>query len=137
MKPAGLRSTWLGAVCWIALVVFAGEATAQQAPDAPPTSPPEKVYAVSGNPAATNFSVITNVQNGYIIDFRPRGDVFLSVLVTGLQSLVEIGAQGGSTLHNQPYGRSTVHQLGYRFILRPDVMPGAYPWPLEISVRAA
>jgi hypothetical protein len=88
-------------------------------------------------PAASNFSVITNTQEGYVIDFRPRSDVFRSVLVTGLQSPIEIGAQGGIAAQNVPHGRTTFHQLGYRFLLRPDLQPGSYPWPLEISVRAA
>jgi hypothetical protein len=88
-------------------------------------------------PAASNFSVITNAQDGFVIDFRPRSDVFRSVLVTGLQNPVEIGAQGGSAMNNVPHGRTTFHQLGYRFMLRPDLQPGSYPWPLEISVRSA
>jgi hypothetical protein len=87
--------------------------------------------------AASNFSVITNAQDGFVIDFRPRGDLFRSVFVTGLQSPVEIGAQGGSVTDNVPHGRITFHQLGYRFMLRPDLQPGSYPWPLEISVRSA
>jgi hypothetical protein len=86
-------------------------------------------------PAASNFSLVTNVQDGYIIDFRPRSDVFRSVLVTGLQSPIEIGVQGGSATHNASHGRTTFHQLGYRFMLRPDLQPGNYPWPLRISVR--
>jgi hypothetical protein len=88
-------------------------------------------------PAASNFSVITNTQDGFVIDFRPRSDVFRSVLVTGLQSPIEIGAQGGIAAQNVPHGRTTFHQLGYRFVLRPDLQPGSYLWPLEISVRAA
>jgi len=88
-------------------------------------------------PAASNFSVITNVQDGFVIDFRPRSDVFRSVLVTGLQNPIEIGAQGGTAMHNVPHGRTIFHQLGYRFMLRPDLQPGSYPWPLEISVRSA
>jgi hypothetical protein len=88
-------------------------------------------------PAASSFSVVTNVQDGFLIDFRPRSDVFSSVVVSGLQSPVEIGAAGGTAVHNVPHGRTTFHQLGYRFMLRPDLQPGAYSWPLEISVRAA
>ena len=88
-------------------------------------------------PAASRFSVITNTQGGFIVDFRPRSDVFLSVRVTGLQSPAEFGAHGGTALHNIPHGQTTIHQLGYRFMLRPDLQPGIYPWPLEISVRSA
>jgi hypothetical protein len=88
-------------------------------------------------PAASNFSVITNTQDGYTIDFRPRSDVFRSVLVTGLQNPIEIGAEGGTAMHNIPRGRTTFYQLGYRFMLRPNLQPGSYPWPLAISVGAA
>jgi len=88
-------------------------------------------------PAASNFSVITNSQDGYVIDFRPRSDVFRSVLVTGLQNPIEMGAEGGAAMHNIPHGRTTFHQLGYRFTLRANLQPGSYPWPLEISVGSA
>ena len=88
-------------------------------------------------PAASNFSVVTNTQEGFIIEFRPRSDMFRSVVVTGLQSPVEIGAQGGAATNNTPHGRTTFHQLGYRFMLRPDLQPGDYAWPLELSVRSA
>ena len=88
-------------------------------------------------PAASNFSVITNAQEGYVIDFRPRSDVFSSVIVSGLQTPIEIGAHGGTAMNNVPHGRTTFHQLGYRFMLRQDLQPGSYPWPLEISVRSA
>jgi hypothetical protein len=88
-------------------------------------------------PAASSFSVITNTQDGFVINFRPRSDVFRTVLVTGLQNPVEIGAQGGTAVNNVPHGRTTFHQLGYRFMLRPDLQPGSYPWPLDISVRSA
>lgn len=87
--------------------------------------------------AASRFSVVTNTPDGFIVDFRPRSDVFLAVRITGLQNPVEFGVQGGAALHNVPHGQTTIHQLGYRFMLRPDLKPGNYPWPLEISVRSA
>lgn len=88
-------------------------------------------------PAASSFSVVTNVQDGFLIDFRPRGDLFRSVRIMGLQNPLEIGADGGTALNNAPHGRTTFHQLHYQFTLRPDMQPGNYPWPLQISVRAA
>jgi hypothetical protein len=88
-------------------------------------------------PAGSNFSVMTNTQDGFVIEFRPRGDLFRSVVVMGLQTPVEIGANGGIAQDNAPHGTTSFHRLGYRFILRPGLMPGDYAWPLEISVRAA
>ena len=87
-------------------------------------------------PAASNFSVVTNTQDGFIVEFRPHSDMFRSVRISGLQSQIEIGADGGTALNNAPHGRTTFHQLDYRFMLNPGVQPGNYPWPLEISVRA-
>jgi hypothetical protein len=72
-----------------------------------------------------------------VVDFRARTEIFRSVLVVGLQQPLEIGAQGGSALHAAPHGRTSFHQLGFRFMLRPDLEPGEYAWPLQISVRAA
>jgi hypothetical protein len=88
-------------------------------------------------PAATNFSVVTNTQDGFVIDFRPRNEIFNSAVITGFPQPVEIGAQGGSAQYNLAHGRTTTHQLSYRFLLRPGVQPGSYAWPLEISVRSA
>jgi hypothetical protein len=88
-------------------------------------------------PAASSFSVVTNTQSGFLIEFRPRSDMFSSVVVSGLQAPVEISAHGGIAANNTPHGKTTSHQLGYRFMLRPDLQPGSYAWPLEISVRAA
>jgi hypothetical protein len=88
-------------------------------------------------PAATNFSVITNSQDGFVIDFQPRNELFDSAVITGLAQPVEIGAQGGTALYNVAHGRTTTHQLNYRFRLRPDVQPGSYGWPLQISVRSS
>lgn len=87
--------------------------------------------------AASSFSVATNTALAFLVDFRPRGDVFVSVRVTGLQNLVELGTHGGTALHDAARGRTSFYQLGYRFTLRPDLQPGSYPWPLEMSVRLA
>ncbi|MCE9641971.1 MAG: hypothetical protein K8S22_17770 [Betaproteobacteria bacterium] len=76
-------------------------------------------------------------QSEFLVDFRARSDVFLSVLVTGLQNSFEFGARGGTAVHNAPRGGTSFHELGYHFMLRPDLPAGNYPWPLEISVRSA
>jgi hypothetical protein len=88
-------------------------------------------------PAASAFTVTTNAAEGYAIDFHPRSDVFSSVFVTGLPDPVEIGAHGGTATLDHPHGRATSHQLSYRFILRRDLAPGRYPWPLQMAVHLA
>src|SRR4029453_5416503 len=57
----GWRSALLAVLSVMALPVLAGEALGQQDPAATPASahpkPPEKVVAISGNPAATDFRI--------------------------------------------------------------------------------
>lgn len=88
-------------------------------------------------PAATAFSVTSNTPDGYVIEFRPTSDIFDSAVITGLPDRVEIRAQGGTALYNVAHGRTSSHQLSYRFALRSGLQPGNYGWPLEISVRSS
>jgi hypothetical protein len=86
--------------------------------------------------AATQFSVATNVATGFAVDFQPTSDIFVSVKVTGLQTPTEFGASGGSALQNGQRASVSSHRLDYRFYVRQDASPGAYPWPMTISVHA-
>ena len=87
--------------------------------------------------AATAFTVTTNTFDPYAVDFRAVNPVFSTVVVNGLGTPVEIGPDGGTTVYRAPHGRIATHQLAYRFILNKGLAPGIYPWPLQISVRAA
>jgi hypothetical protein len=87
--------------------------------------------------AATAFTVTTNTLDPYLVDFRPVNPVFSAVVVSGLGTPVQIGADGGMTVYRAPHGRIATHQLAYRFILNKGLLPGTYPWPLQMSVRAA
>ena len=52
--------------------------------------------------------------------------------VTGLVSGLEIGPEGG--VAHQPFtGNQMLMRLSYRFFLAPEVAPGTYAWPLQIS----
>lgn len=84
---------------------------------------------------ATHFSVTTNVADAFVVDFQPHNNILRSVLVTGLDTPVEFGAGGGSAQQSASHGRISFRQLGYRFHLQPDVLPGVYPWPMRISVH--
>ncbi|MBC7624751.1 MAG: hypothetical protein H7232_15360 [Aeromicrobium sp.] len=84
---------------------------------------------------ATHFSVTTNVTDAFVVDFQPHNNILLSVLVIGLDAPVEFGAGGGSAQQSASHGRVSFRQLGYRFHLQPDVLPGVYPWPMRISVH--
>jgi hypothetical protein len=87
-------------------------------------------------PAATRFSVESNSQSGYLMEFYPVSDVFDSVEIGGLGSTIQMGADGGVIVQRGSFPANQLHELSFRFVLRPDIMPGNYPWPLQLSVHA-
>jgi hypothetical protein len=86
--------------------------------------------------SASRFSVSTNSRTGYLMEFYPIGDIFDSVQIGGLGSPVHIGADGGAIVQRGQLLASFTHELSFRFTLSQDVVPGNYPWPLQLSVRA-
>lgn len=87
-------------------------------------------------PAASRFSVASNSRSGYRIEFHPLGDFFESVSVAGLGNIVRLGADGGTIVQRGPLPPNLTHELSFRFVLRPGTLPGHYPWPLQLAVRA-
>lgn len=84
---------------------------------------------------ASRFSVQTNSRAGYALYFYPIGDIFESVEIVGLRNHVALGPDGGAAVLRDLAGPSNEHDLSYRFILKPDLEPGNYPWPLMLAVR--
>lgn len=83
-------------------------------------------------PAATDLMAHTNDRNGFSLSFDARSTVFRKAQVTGLFNGLEIGPEGGMV--HQPFaGNQLLLRLSYRFFLAPEVAPGSYPWPLQIS----
>jgi len=83
-------------------------------------------------PAATDLMARTNDRNGFALSFDARSNVFRKAQVTGLASGLELGPEGG--MAHQPFaGKQMLMRLSYRFFLAPEVAPGSYPWPLQIS----
>jgi len=71
------------------------------------------------------------------VDFFPIGDLFSAVIINGLSAAVELSSDGGTVnvmqLATSPLTEARV--LAYRFLLRPELQPGIYPWPLKLSVH--
>ena len=83
-------------------------------------------------PAGTDLMARTNDRNGFSLSFDARSTVFRKAQVTGLANGLEIGPDGG--LSHQPFtGSQMLMRLSYRFFLAPEVGPGSYSWPLQIS----
>lgn len=86
--------------------------------------------------AATRFAVSSNSRSGYVLQFYPVGDAFRSVQIKGLGHTAQLGADGGTVVQRGPVESDTPRELSYRFTLQPGLQPGAYPWPLALSVRS-
>ena len=83
-------------------------------------------------PAATDLMAKTNDRNGFSLSFDARSNVFRKAQVIGLGSGLELGPEGG--IAHQPFtGKQMLMRLSYRFFLAPEIAPGSYPWPLQIS----
>jgi hypothetical protein len=87
-------------------------------------------------PAASRFTVATNSRSGYLLEFHPVGNLVESVQVGGLGNAVQLGADGGIIVQRGIPSPNLTHELSFRFSLSPDTLPGNYPWPLALSVRA-
>ncbi len=86
--------------------------------------------------AASRFLVSTNSRVGYLLEFHAVGGIFESVQIEGFGNAVRLGADGGAIVQRGALSPDSPHELSYRFMLRPDVQPGSYRWPLQLSVRA-
>lgn len=87
-------------------------------------------------PSALRFSVITNSQYGFLVNFYPVGHIFESVEVGGIGSSAHLDESGGTIVQRGQSPKNSKYELGFRFKLQPSVHPGTYPWPLQISLQA-
>ncbi len=79
--------------------------------------------------------VHSNSREGYTLDLQPRGALFSSVAVMGLDGTAELGSDGGSIVQRWHDARSASLALQFRFTLAPGVAAGSYALPLELRVR--
>jgi hypothetical protein len=87
-------------------------------------------------PQPALMRVSSNSRRGYALDIYPRGEVFESVLVRGLDSTVQLGRDGGTIVQRWGAPGSASLRLSFRFALAAGVEPGSYPLPLLVQVRA-
>lgn len=70
----------------------------------------------------------------YVLEFRPIGDIFRAVKVSGLSTAAEFAAEGGTMLQRSSGRGSNRITISYRFQLAPGIGAGAYRWPLVLTV---
>jgi hypothetical protein len=87
-------------------------------------------------PGATRFSVKTNSRLGYLLVFDSLLDLFDSVQVSGATTSAHLGREGGAIVQRGWHPSDTAQELNFRFFLSAHAVPGNYPWPLQLSVRA-
>jgi len=87
-------------------------------------------------PSAIRFSVLTNSQYGFLVNFYPIGNLFESVEVGGIGAAAHLDESGGTIVQRGLFPPGARYELGFRFKLRAGMQPGKYPWPLQISVQA-
>ncbi len=83
----------------------------------------------------TVLEVKTNNKNGYLLSFENENGPYKEVWVIDKTRTTVLSGSGG--LIHQPYPgtmRVETKELGYRFLLSDDAMPGSYPWPLRVDV---
>lgn len=86
-------------------------------------------------PSAFTFSINTNSTQGFILDFIPVGTVFDSVKIAGISNLVQLNATGGSIVQRGFMTKDITYQLGFKFKLNEAILPGQYPWPLQLNLH--
>lgn len=69
-----------------------------------------------------------------LFEFRPVGNLFRAVKVSGLAAAAEFNAEGGTMLQRSSGATATSVAISYRFQLAPGISAGAYRWPLSLTV---
>ena len=84
-------------------------------------------------PAASRFDIRNKGPS--LFEVRPLNPLFKSVRVTGPEGTAEFGAAGGTMMQRSLGNAGAVSvSLGYRFELASGITPGAYKWPVSLTV---
>ena len=83
----------------------------------------------------TRLEITNNSPDGYALLVEPTVRVFKAVLVRGAGPAALLGGDGGAIAERGQTGARLPLSLNFRFELAPHVVPGRYPWPLELAVR--
>jgi hypothetical protein len=84
-------------------------------------------------PLGSSIEVRSNSRDGHYLSFESSDELFKQVRIDGLGKPAILGAGSGIVPFAMD-GKSVKINLSYRFILSENIRPGAYPWPLTVSV---
>ena len=84
-------------------------------------------------PGASRFEIRN--KGASLLEVRPLNPLFRSVRVTGPEGSAEFGAAGGTMMQKSAgNGAAANVSIGYRFELAAGISPGAYRWPVSLTV---
>lgn len=83
----------------------------------------------------TRFTVRSNSPKGYALEVLTVAPVASSMMIEGLNSDLELGADGGTIVQRWQKPQVLNVSLRFRFELAPGLLAGPYPWPVRIAVR--
>ena len=84
-------------------------------------------------PRETVLSITSNMPDGFLIVFENEGNLSATATAGGMQ--VEIASRGHAQIAMPFTGSApTTYHIDYVFYLNPDTQPGAYPWPIAITI---
>jgi hypothetical protein len=81
------------------------------------------------------LAVESNSREGYTIQFMRHGEAFQLAHVQGLGQELRVASEGA--MNWQPAARRQTLEFRFRFNLAPQVAPGDYPWPIQVSMSPA
>lgn len=83
----------------------------------------------------TRATVRSNSASGFALEVLTVAPMLSSMVVEGLNSDLELPAQGGTIVQRWQRPQAMDLSLKFRFALAPGLVPGSYPWPVRLSVR--
>ncbi len=93
----------------------------------------QRGYVDVNNP--TQLDVQSNSRDGYVLNVLPVTNLFSQMQVRGLDSRIELGADGGAVVQRWSQNeRRRMLSLTYRFVLAQGVQPGSYPFPVQFNI---
>ena len=86
-------------------------------------------------PQRTQFTVRSNSPNGFALEVLTVAPMLSSMVVEGLDSDLDLGADGGTIVQRWQKPQAVTLSLKFRFALAPGLTAGNYPWPVRLAVR--
>jgi hypothetical protein len=83
----------------------------------------------------TQLTVRSNSPNGFTLEVLTVAPMLSSMVVEGLNSDLELGADGGTIVQRWQKPQTVNLSLKFKFALAPGLVAGNYPWPVRLAVR--